>query len=142
RKPMVRLVVLLGALAGFYGVVQLLFNATGFFPVLLSPLLALGTSSFAWSVWEQVLDLRDKARLRRTFERYVSRDVVKELVDNPESYLNSVGGIRKPVTVLFSDLRNFTTITEKTDAKVLVPQLNEYLDAMVTIVFANQGTLD
>ncbi len=139
---MVRLVVLLGALAGFYGVVQLLFNATGFFPVLLSPLLALGTSSFAWSVWEQVLDLRDKARLRRTFERYVSRDVVKELVDNPAGWLNTLGGQRKNITVLFSDVRGFTSITESGDAQTLVQQLNEYFDAMVNIVFEHNGTLD
>lgn len=142
RKPMLRLVILAAALAGYYGVVQWLFNVTGFFPVLLSPLLALGGSGLAWSVWEQVLDLRDKARLRRTFERYVSRDIVKELLDNPQSYLNTLGGQRKQVTVLFSDVRGFTTITESGDEQALVAQLNEYFNAMVNIVFQHHGTLD
>ena len=142
RRPMIRLVLLVAAVAGIYGLLQFLYNNAGFLPVVLSPLLALGTSGLAWSVWEQVLDLRDKARLRRTFERYVSRDVVKELVDNPAGWLNTLGGARKNITVLFSDVRGFTTITERGDAQALVQQLNEYFDEMVNIVFANHGTLD
>jgi adenylate cyclase len=141
-NPLLRVGLLTAVGAAYFGAVYYLYDRTGWFPMLLSPLLTLGTSGFISSLLEQIIERLEKARLRKTFERYVSRDVVKELLDNPESYLNSVGGIRKPVTVLFSDLRNFTTITENTDAKALVPQLNEYLDAMVTIVFANNGTLD
>ena len=80
--------------------------------------------------------------MRRTFERYVSKDIVRELLDNPQTYLNSLGGLRKEITVLFSDVRSFTTLTESADAHALVSQLNEYFEAMVAIVFANHGTLD
>ena len=143
RRPMIRLGVLIAALIGFYAIAQILFNLVGLLPILLSPVLALGASGLTWSVWEQVLDLRDKARLRRTFERYVSRDVVKELVDNPAGWLHTIGGARKNVTVLFSDIRGFTTLTESAeDPHALVAQLNEYFDEMVQIVFANNGTLD
>jgi adenylate cyclase len=68
--------------------------------------------------------------------------VVKELIDNPQSYLNTLEGERKRITILFSDVRGFTTITESGDAQTLVKQLNEYFDHMVDIVFANRGTLD
>ncbi|MEI8342394.1 MAG: adenylate/guanylate cyclase domain-containing protein, partial [Verrucomicrobiota bacterium] len=90
-----------------------------------------------------VFDRLERARTRRTLERYVSKDVAGELLDNPESYLNSLGGVRKPVTILFSDLRGFTTRTESApDPHALVAQLNEYLNEMVRIVFARTGTLD
>ncbi len=143
RRPLIRLAVLFAAVAGFYAIVQLLFNTIGLLPIVFSPMLTLASSGMAWSAWEQVLDLRDKVRLRRTFERYVSRDVVRELVDNPAGWLHTIGGARKNVTVLFSDIRGFTTLTEAAeDPQALVTQLNEYFDEMVQIVFANNGTLD
>jgi adenylate cyclase len=142
RRPMHRLAILAGTAVGLYILVQLLYNWTGFLPIILSPFLTLVGSGLTWSVWEQVLDRRDKAKLRRTFERYVSRDVVGELLDNPSSYLNTVGGVRKKVTILFSDVRGFTTLTESADPHALVLQLNEYFTEMVRIVFENRGTLD
>jgi adenylate cyclase len=142
RRPLLRLVLLITALAGYYATSQTVFNTAGFLPILLSPLVALAGSGITWSVWEQVLERVEKARLRRTFERYVSRDVVKELVDNPQSFLNTLGGVRKNITVLFSDVRGFTTMTESADAAKLVAQLNEYFTEMVRIVFKHNGTLD
>jgi adenylate cyclase len=88
------------------------------------------------------LERFEKRRIRRTLERYVSRDVVKELLDNPQTYFNALGGVRKPVTILFSDVRGFTTLTENADSAALVKQLNEYFEEMVSLVFAHQGSLD
>ena len=134
------LLVLLGAVGWFFASVRF-YDASWIVPVL-SPMLALTGTGFFFSVVEQFLDRREKAKLRRTFERYVSKDVVKELVDNPEGWLNTLGGQRKPITILFSDVRGFTTLTESADPHALVAQLNEYFDLMVEIVFANHGTLD
>ena len=142
RRPFARLLLLVAAVIGYYAASQTIFNTAGYLPILLSPMLALAGSGITWSVWEQVLDRVEKARLRRTFERYVSRDVVKELVDNPQSFLNTLTGVRKNITVLFSDVRGFTSMTENADAAMLVAQLNEYFTEMVRIVFAHQGTLD
>lgn len=142
RNPIIRIgAVAILAAAFFYGAVQA-FNHLDLIVPVFSPLLSLVGSSFTFIVWQQLIERLERARLRKTFERYVSRDIVKELLDNPESYLNAMRGTRKRVTVLFSDVRGFTTITESGDPQVLVDQLNEYFDHMVNIVFANKGTLD
>ena len=142
QDPFYRFVVLAAVTAALYGLVQFLFNTAGLFPVVLSPLLALVASGGTFSIVEQVLDRLEKAKLRKTFERLVSKDIVKELVDNPEGWLSTLQGQRKPIAILFSDVRGFTTLTESADPHALVAQLNEYFDLMVEIVFANQGTLD
>lgn len=142
RQPLIRLLVIAATLFGYYVVAQYSFNSTGTILALASPLACLGGAGITWTAWEAVLDRLERTRMRKTLERYVSRDVVKELVDNPASFLNMLGGARKNITVMFSDVRGFTTRTEGADPHALVRQLNEYFDEMVRIVFANQGTLD
>jgi adenylate cyclase len=151
-RPFLRLVIIIGASLGYFALALLLFDffgiqsggahTSGLAVMLLGALLAFVGSGFTWLVWEQVLDRIEKAKMRRTLERYVSKDVVRELLDNPQSYLNSLGGVRKEISVLFSDVRGFTTLTESADPHALVAQLNEYFNKMVGIVFANHGTLD
>ncbi len=137
-----RLLCLALLFGGYYVGAQTLYNASGLLPVLLSPLLTLGCSAMTWTVFEQSLDRREQQRIRRTLERYVSRDAVHEILDNPASFLNSLGGERRSITVLFSDVRSFTLMTESADPQALVAQLNEYFNEMVGIVFAHEGTLD
>ena len=142
QNPMTRLAVLAALVVAMYGAAQMLFNHAGILPLVLSPLLSLVASAGTFSVVEQFLDRQEKAKLRKTFERLVSKDIVKELVDNPQGWLSTKEGRRIPITILFSDVRGFTTLTETADPHALVKQLNEYFDDMVEIVFANQGTLD
>lgn len=84
----------------------------------------------------------ERARTRATLEKYVSQNVVKEILDNSQDFENAMGGSRRPCTILFSDIRGFTTMTEIADSHKLVVQLNEYLTEMVESVFKNNGTLD
>jgi adenylate cyclase len=109
---------------------------------LVPPLLAANGSGLVWLICQQVIDRLEKARTRRTLERYVSKDLVKEILDNPQSILNTLGGTRRPVAILFSDLRDFTTMTEEADSRQLVAQLNEYFTEMVKRIFDSKGTLD
>jgi adenylate cyclase len=109
---------------------------------IVAPLLAYNLSGGSSFVYEFIRERIDKARTRRMLERYVSKDVVHELLDNRESLLHALGGTRRSITILFSDVRSFTTLTESADAVQLVTQLNQYFDQMVQTVFANAGTLD
>ena len=85
---------------------------------------------------------RERRRVRRVLERYVSRDVVHELVDHPTAYRDSLGGVTKPVAILFSDIRSYSVVTARSSPETLVAQLNEYFSAMVDCVFQTGGTLD
>jgi adenylate cyclase len=142
RRPILRLFLIAVMIFGMWFAAQNLANMKGFIPILLSPVLALASCGVTWSAWEQVLDRIERQRTRRALERYVGQDVAGEVLDNPASYLDTLGGKRKEVTILFSDIRGFTTLTESADAHQLVTQLNEYFTEMVAIVFAQQGTLD
>lgn len=142
RQTLRRLALVLLLAACYWTLGQLLFDHAGLILPTVSPLLVLLTASLFLFGCDFVVERLEKARARRVLERYVSRDVAAELLDNPETFLNSLTGVRKPVTILFSDVRGFTTMTENADAAQLVLQLNEYFKEMVGVVFANHGSLD
>jgi adenylate cyclase len=145
NRPMLRLMLLILAGAGFYGLGLLLWNLPhrlGIWPPVAGAMLALVSSGLIRLVWEQVQDRLERARMRRTLERYMSKNLVCEILDNPETYFETLGGVRKPVAIFFTDLRGFTTMTEEADSSQVVAQLNEYFTGMVRHVFENDGTLD
>jgi adenylate cyclase len=104
------------------------------------PIMAVGVALFCGTAYRYFVEDAERRKVSRLFGRYVSRDVYKQLMANPS--LAVLGGGRREMTVLFSDLRGFTSITEKGNPEALVQQLNEYFTAMVDIVFRNGGTVD
>ena len=78
--------------------------------------------------------------IRSTFSKFVSKDVVNELLANPESL--KLGGEKKEITIFFSDIRGFTNISESLSPEELVGLLNDYLSEMTEIVLAYKGTVD
>ncbi|MCE5194316.1 MAG: adenylate/guanylate cyclase domain-containing protein [Nitrospiraceae bacterium] len=78
--------------------------------------------------------------LKKAFSSYISPELVSEIIKNPDRL--SLGGAKKEVTILFSDIRGFTGISEKLQPDVLVSLLNEYLGPMTKVVLKNNGTLD
>ena len=83
---------------------------------------------------------REKLRLRRTFRYYLSEAVMTEMLEHPEQL--KLGGEKRELTVLFSDIRGFTGIAERTAPEALVRFVNGYLTPMTNIVFEEGGTLD
>ena len=85
-------------------------------------------------------DISDINKVKNTFKRYVSKQVVDNLLDD-DTNLN-LGGENREVTILFTDIRGFTSMAEKMEPEKVVFTLNEYFSEMIDIVFKHNGTLD
>jgi len=91
-------------------------------------------------VYSHAVEERYAKRIRAMFSSYVTERVVNELIKNPG--MAKLGGERKELTILFSDVRGFTSFSETHPPEEVVPILNEYLGAMTDIIFKWEGTLD
>ncbi|HKP04369.1 MAG TPA: adenylate/guanylate cyclase domain-containing protein [Chthoniobacterales bacterium] len=127
---------------GYLYAVYFIYDHANTIVVAFPPVLAFaaaGLVSFAYDFTHETLE---KLRIRRTLEAYVSKDVVREVLDNPASYLSKLGGERANVGLIITDLRGFTTMSEEMDSHQLVVQLNEYLSLMVDDIFSRRGSVD
>ena len=114
--------------------------AAGTWTSLTVPMLALVFSFVGDLGWKYFVEGREKRQVKKLFSRYVSKDVFDQLVADPTRA--ALGGSRRRMTVLFSDIRGFTTMSEKGSPEAVVAQLNELFTRMVAVVFANRGTVD
>lgn len=98
-------------------------------------------SCYSWNTFLQLYETsKEKKQIRGTFARYVAPTVVDEMLKNPDKL--QVGGTKMDITCLFSDVRDFTKISEGLTATELAHSLNYYMGAMTDIVFETKGTLD
>ncbi len=112
---------------------QLAWN-TGFFYLEMSAIFVLTLAA------KYIIEERNKKFLKSAFTKYVAPAVVNRILEDPTKLM--LGGEKKELTILFSDIRGFTTFSEKMDAKQLATFLNDYLGTMTNLVFKHDGTLD
>ncbi len=102
------------------------------------PALTLTSNVLLVSLYRALVEEKEKRRVRTAFGQYLSPEVIRRLLINPQL----VEPRKTEITVMFSDIRGFTTISEKLDAQDLALFLNQYLTEMTSIVFRHSGTLD
>ena len=108
---------------------------------MMPPLFCLVATGSFGIIFEFALEQLERRRYRNVLDRYVSKNVAKTILEDRRSFVEALKGRKQPVTVLFSDIRGFTSMTESSDADKLVAQLNEYFRDMVGSVLNNNGTL-
>jgi len=120
-------------MSGVFGVIN---SRKGFFSKLEKRLLA----AVAKQADSAIIEDKEKRKIKDVFGRYVSKDVVEKMLnDHEKNYLKSE---RETLTVLFSDLRNFTKLAESTDPEKIVEFLNQHFTTMSEVILNNKGTLD
>jgi adenylate cyclase len=107
---------------------------------LIYPVLTMMTIYLGITVYRYVTEEREKKKVRGAFQYYLTASVVNEILKDPTKL--KLGGDKKVLTVMFSDIRGFTSISEKLGPEELVHLLNEYLTAMTDMVFKYDGLLD
>jgi adenylate cyclase len=112
----------------------------GYIPELIWPTITFIFAYAAVTLERRMHSDRARRELKTAFSRYVSASVVEDILKDPNKL--KLGGERREMTVLFSDIRGFTSISETMGPEQLVHILNLYLDRMTDLVFQNEGVLD
>lgn len=129
-----------GMIAGYMLLSAIAFLNFNLILDVLRPVIQIGTSAFAVVAYHYVVAQREKQSLQRSFEAYFPPTVVKRIMANPE--LITQRGQKKELTILFSDIKSFTTYSSTMTPDEIQKALNEYFEAMVEIVFKYEGTVD
>lgn len=103
-------------------------------------LITFAVSSITLLSLNYIIESKEKKFIKQSFQYYLSPEVVEELTKNPEKL--KLGGEKRELTILFSDIRGFTTISEKLSPEQLVEVINEYLSAMTDIIMKHGGLVD
>jgi adenylate cyclase len=121
-------------------IAALLFRFTGIFFNPLTTVLSFVSTVILREIISYADSEKEKQFIRKAFSTYVSDDVVKEIIADPSRL--QLGGTKRHMTAIFTDVKGFSTISEKLDPEKLVTLLNIYLSAMSDVVLGERGTID
>ena len=139
QQQVLKFTVVAGLALAYYGLAVHAFKSHGLWLELAFPEAAVAvTFAMAASV-EYLTEGRQRRQLRAAFDKYMAPEVVDEIMRHPEIKL---GGEKKELTVLFSDVAGFTTISERLSPEQLVALLNEYLSVMTDIIRRHRGNVN
>jgi adenylate cyclase len=130
--------VILGA--GYFLYAIHLLNADGQILGFVFPLLVLVLTYIFVMSWRYFAEGAEKRHLRRVFEHYLDPDVIASVLDNPTGL--KLGGERRHLSILFSDIVNFTSRAERTEPEPLVALLNTYMTVMTNLILESGGVVD
>lgn len=140
-SPLLGAVVLVALLTAYAAANTALLAAKGLLVDLTHPALGLGLSYLGALGVRIVSEQRERLRVTAMFQRYVGPEVVKEILAAGEDALR-LGGVRRPLTVLFLDVRNFTPLSERLQPEEVVRILNRSFEMITQVIFKHGGTLD
>jgi adenylate cyclase len=118
----------------------LLFSRWGWQLELFYPLLTIGGIYMSLTVQRFLAEEKERLYIKKAFQSYVAPEVVNEILKNPQ--LLRLGGERRELTILFSDIRGFTTLSETLEPEILVGLLHDFLNPMSEIIVTHGGTID
>jgi adenylate cyclase len=132
------------AFVAVLAIVYILFSISAFdsgtIMNVLYPMLSIGTVYIALVVTYYLTEEKSRKWITSVFGKYVSPVVIDNLIKNPDRI--KLGGEKRNITIFFSDIRRFTSISERLDPEDLVHLLNEYLTEMTSIIMKDQGLVD
>lgn len=127
-------------LEGYIVLNYLLFRYLGVNLEVVYPMLEIIFVSTGITLQSFLAEERARASLKKTFQSYVAPNIVEEILKHPENL--RLGGERKELTILFCDLRNFTSLAESLDPEALASVLHDFLNPMSKIIVKHEGTID
>lgn len=117
-----------------------LFLVTGVYYNMITPLAVVLLTFIVLTIIKFLASAREKTFIRNAFNHYLSTDVINQILDDPARL--GLGGVKKDMTALFTDVRGFSSISETLEPDQLVQLLNRYLSEMCDIILEERGTID
>ncbi len=127
-------------IVGYLGLSAVLFLTADTIVHVIRPSMMMVVGFVGISAWRFIGEQKTKEALKRSFESYFPSSVVRRIMANPD--LIMVGGQKKELTIMFTDIKSFTSYSSVMDPDTIQKMLNEYFEAMVDIVFKYEGTVD
>ena len=142
RRPVTTMFLLIAGSFLLVFVCQQLFEHWNLIAEGAGPMLAFNLAGLLGLSYDFMLERRQRQQLRGYLQRYFSPDIVDLMLRDPEHFRTLQRGANRVITVLFSDLRGFTSLSEKLTPQQLVQQLNEYFNRMVAVIHGHTGGID